>query len=408
MFIILTACWAGPATAVEYVTVPQLLNHKVNDAKATAERIGLEVEVRRDRVVTDPRFFDLVYKQAPKAASALPPGGKLVLYVNKYPGEASQLTRVPNVINQSLPQARQTLKKAEMGEVVVDYWTGNEEVYDNNVVMQEPMCGRMVLKGTRSGLLVYRYDPNMPKKVLLPNITGKPVDQATKTLTDMGLKVKIHPSMRSTHDKDKDGLVASQSPPPKAQILTGKQAVLYVYKYMPPPPMVEVPDVTGKTLKEAQAMLAKVGLRSHARTPRSPFGGQPSPDFTVQSQAPPAGEKVPQNRMVTLILKDNSAQLPPGLSPEKWTYAPGSDIRVSYFSPRGASKSCRIDLVLSSEPHGKPVAGPQRPVASKTMLGQGRGSLTFKAPDRPGSYDLRMYYPDAGGREVASVTLQVK
>ena len=332
----------------------------------------------------------------------------MVLHVNKYPGKPSEIIRVPNVLHKPLPLAREMLKKALLGEVVVDYWVGNEENVHNQVVMQEPMHGCMVLKGTKTELLVYRYDPKMPRKVMLPNLSGKPVEQASKTLTDMGLKVKIHPSTRTTHDQGKDGLVASQSPPPRTQILTGKQAVLYIYKYMPPPPMVEVPDVTGKTLKEGQAMLARVGLRSHARTPRSPFGGQPFPEYTILSQAPPAGEKVPQNRMVTLILQDNSAQLPPGLSPDKWTYGPGSDIRVSFFSPRGASKSCRIDLVLSSEPHGKPVAGHQRPVASITTLNQDRGDLTFKAPDRPGSYDLRMYYPDGGGREVASVTLQVK
>jgi hypothetical protein len=36
------------------------------------------------------------------------------------------------------------------------------------------------------------------------------------------------------------------------------------------------------------------------------------------------------------------------------------------------------------------------------------GTLTFKAPGKPGSYDFRMNGSDSDGREVASVTFAVK
>ena len=68
LLIALTVFRAWPSAAAEEIAVPQLLNYLVDDAVALAQRAGLKVEVRRDRVVTDPRLYNRVYKQEPRAA----------------------------------------------------------------------------------------------------------------------------------------------------------------------------------------------------------------------------------------------------------------------------------------------------------------------------------------------------
>ena len=394
------------AHSAQEVPVPRVQGNLTKDAVSVINNAGLEAKVLKDWVTTDPRQYDRVYKQEPDWEKSLPPGSTVVIHVMKYPGEVDKITVMPKVENLPLPEARQRLQKAGLGEVVIGYWDGNDEKTHDKVLLQNPAAAYRVLKNTKVELLVYKYNPNVPKKVLMPSLIGRPVEQASKTLTDMGLKVRIHSSKRVTHDKEKDGTVASQSPPIRAQILTGKQAVLYVYQYQPPPKMVEVPDVNGKTLKEAQDLLAKAGLRGQPQTFRPDRPGSPM-DGAVTRQIPGPGQKVTEGSLVRLVLDSQRSRVLPGLRTDKWVYRPGEIIRAEYAMPAEWLAGARVSLLPAGpDAKGHPDRN-GRVIASRPLTGRSQGSLGFKAPDRPGDYRLRLYTGVSGQREVASILIKV-
>jgi beta-lactam-binding protein with PASTA domain len=397
---------AMPSLAADEIPVPRVHNLLAEDAKALVEKAGLKAKLLRDRVTRNVYEYNRVYLQKPLWNKSLPPGGEVVLHVYKYEGSPDQMTTVPIVLEKTLSEARELFARADLGEVVVDYWVDNKEEMDNRVVFQWPLRGHKVLKGTKMELLVSKYNPKLPKKIMIPTVAGKPVDQASKTLTNAGLKVKIHPTKRVTHDKKKDGTVVSQSPPPRKQILTGKEVVLYVYRYQPPPPMVEVPEVTGKPLKQAQAILARAGFKGQPHYYRPRPGGVPS-DSVVVSQKPPAGRKAPKGSLVNLTMDYKRPDVLPGLQPERWTYKPGDDIRLAFSIPQKWAAGARVGLFpLIDNASGKENAS-KGAIGSKPLKGRQQGHLTFKAPDKPGRYEFRMHLGGPENTQAAAVSIRI-
>ena len=397
---------AASAWAAAQIPVPHVLSMLSEDAVAHLETAGLKAKILRDRVTTVAAQNNRVYQQDPMTNKVLPAGGEVVLHVYKLAGPPESMTRVPQVLEKALPQAREMLQKAGLGEVKLDYWVDNKKEMDNKVVFQFPLPGHMVLKGTKVELLVSKYDPNIPRQLILPNLVGKPLDQAVETLEKAGLKPKLHDTKRVTHDKQRDGTVASQSPPQKRTVRTGDTVTLYAYQYQPPPPMVVVPEVVGKPLREAQAILARAGLRAHSRSRRPTPHGM-SQDSTVVMQMPEAGSKAAKGALVSLTLDSARTDVLPGLRPDKWVYAPGENIGLAFSMPREWAFAGRVDL-LSADPAGQGGgAGPKAVIASQPLRGRESGRLSFAAPKKPGRYEFRLYMGGKQSRRVATVEFEI-
>ena len=396
---------AAPVWAAAQIPVPHVLSKLSEEAVILVETAGLKAKILRDRVTEAAAQNDRVYKQDPLPKKVLPQGGEVVLHVYRLAGPPENMTRVPQVLEIALPQAREMLQKAGLGEVKIEYWVDNKKEMDNKVVFQLPLPGRLVLKGTKVELLVSKYDPNLPRQLILPNLVGKPLDQAVETLDKAGLKPKLHDTKRVTHDQQRDGTVASQSPPQKRTVRTGDTVTLYAYQYQPPPPMVVVPEVVGKPLREAQAILARAGLRAHSRSRRpTPLGM--SQDSMVIMQMPEAGSKAAKGALVSLTLDSARSDILPGLKPDKWIYAPGEIIGLAFSMPREWAVAGRVDL-LSADPAGQGgEAGPRVVIASQPLRGRESGRLNFAAPKKPGRYEFRLYMGGKQNRRVATVEFE--
>ena len=85
---------------------------------------------------------------------------------------------------------------------------------------------------------------------------------------------------------------------------------------------------------------------------------------------------------------------------------PGQEFTVTFTAPDGLSEGAWIGLIPSLVPHGDEAVNDRNDVAYEYLGGKTSGSFRFKAPGRPGSYDLRMN--DGSGKEIASVTFAVK
>src|SRR3970040_51676 len=85
----------------------------------------------------------------------------------------------------------------------------------------------------------------------------------------------------------------------------------------------------------------------------------------------------------------------------KTTVNPGEPIELRYSTGGWAKQSAWIGVIPSNIPHGNESVNDQHDVDYQ-YIQESNGTLTFRAPIQPGSYDFRMN--DGGGAEVASVT----
>jgi len=92
---------------------------------------------------------------------------------------------------------------------------------------------------------------------------------------------------------------------------------------------------------------------------------------------------------------------------EKTTYKAGEQIRVRFTASDRFLEGAWVGIIPSHIPHGNESENDKNDLSYEYLRGRRSGTLTFRAPDKPGSYDLRMHDTDQDGREVASVTFTV-
>ncbi|MFQ6084346.1 MAG: VWA domain-containing protein [Candidatus Aminicenantia bacterium] len=87
---------------------------------------------------------------------------------------------------------------------------------------------------------------------------------------------------------------------------------------------------------------------------------------------------------------------------------PGGMIKVHFETSTNFAQNAWIGIIPSHVPHGSESVNDQHDLAYQYLNKRISGTLTFKAPTKPGSYDFRMHDTDNNGKEVASVTFIVK
>jgi beta-lactam-binding protein with PASTA domain len=128
-----------------------------------------------------------------------------------------------------------------------------------------------------------------PPPVSLADVTGRPLDQVRPELRRLGLEVSVDEQF----DKQvAEGVVISQRPGP-GTVLKGSTVTLVVSKG---PPLVQVPDVRGRSYGDAEKILADVGLKA-ARGFDVPGGNN-----SVLSQSPGPGTSARWGSTVTLYM----------------------------------------------------------------------------------------------------------
>jgi Mg-chelatase subunit ChlD len=90
------------------------------------------------------------------------------------------------------------------------------------------------------------------------------------------------------------------------------------------------------------------------------------------------------------------------------TYKPGDTITASFEVPEGLPANAWAGVVPSDVPHGSEATNDQHDVEYRYLSGNTSGTLSFSAPEQPGSYDIRLHDTDGGGTEIASVTFTVR
>ena len=145
----------------------------------------------------------------------------------------------------------------------------------------------------------------MPKYVqqgrttTVPNVVGKTLDQATKTLADVGL-----PGKKADVRNDKqypEGTVVVQIPPAGAEVKFGRGVYLTVSGGEP---LVAVPGLRGSTLRNATFALEKAALVMGTATYQV---SEEYPQGTIIDQDTPESTKVPSGRVINVVVSQGKS-----------------------------------------------------------------------------------------------------
>lgn len=95
------------------------------------------------------------------------------------------------------------------------------------------------------------------------------------------------------------------------------------------------------------------------------------------------------------------------LSLDRSSFMINEEIAVHFTAGPGFADNAWIGIIPSNVPHGSETENDRHDMTYQYLKNVQSGTLTFRAPSEPGTYDFRMHDTDNDGKEVASVTFQV-
>ncbi|MFJ9695154.1 Stk1 family PASTA domain-containing Ser/Thr kinase [Kitasatospora sp. NPDC101183] len=247
-----------------------------------------------DQLLTEPRPYDEptpVRRRRPSRMRRLPRkpliwAGALTALVLLVGGATYGLNQglygsVPAVLGKDRTEAQRVLEDQGMHGKFVEVFS--ESVPAGQVISTDPGIGARTRKSDTVTVTVSKG----PKRITVPDVTGRSADQAASALTGVQL---IKGNVTETYsDTVAEGVVISSAPAAGQQLPENSSVALVVSKGMVP-----VPDVTGMSKDDAQKALQAAGFTMQTAGVNLFGTGK------VSSQSPAAGERRPQKTVVTV------------------------------------------------------------------------------------------------------------
>ncbi|HEX2892941.1 MAG TPA: Stk1 family PASTA domain-containing Ser/Thr kinase [Marmoricola sp.] len=227
-------------------------------------------------------------------------------------GSSPQQTQVPTVVGMTQSQAEATLTDA--GLTAQASTEASDTIEKGRVISQSPDANSSVDPGSSVTIVVSSGKPD----VQIPDVIGDNKDSARAQLTALGLQVRMK---GADSDQNKDDVI-SVSPDVGSQVPAGSVVTL-TYSNGPK----AVPDVVGKTEKEATKILQDAGFKVDS----VPDSASTEPKGTVTRQSPQAG--TPQNTGSTITILVSTYEPPPPVTPSPTPPTPSVSLPTS--SPTG-------------------------------------------------------------------------
>jgi beta-lactam-binding protein with PASTA domain len=203
-------------------TVPQITKMTVTEATALLTAHGLVVGDRTDQ--NDLAAAETVIAQDPTAGSVATKGSAVNITVSKGPKDVP----VPDLTGQDEQTARSHLEQAGLVEGSVRRAPSLDQPA-GVVISTDPPGDTQQPEGSKVDLLLSSGAP----KVTMPEVYGRPIDEAAQLIRDAGL-VPRTPSDFPTSDPALDGTVRKTSPQPGVTARKGSPVIISVYTFVPP------------------------------------------------------------------------------------------------------------------------------------------------------------------------------
>jgi eukaryotic-like serine/threonine-protein kinase len=204
---------------------------------------------------------------------------------------SSPEVKVPKVVGLKEAEAVKILKDSDLSPIVSDT-TFDENFPKGSVIVQKPMTGDVVKKGRR----VYVFISGGEPYVNVPILKGRGLREAKLALERIGLKLGLVSEMPSENPKD---VIFDQQFVAGSSIRKGESVGITVSIGSPTEGDITVPDLIGKSLAEAEKLLADDSLKVGKVNYQSSFSLLPN---TILDQYPSKGNKVNKGTVVDLFV----------------------------------------------------------------------------------------------------------
>ncbi|MFC9608967.1 PASTA domain-containing protein [Streptomyces niveus] len=264
----------------QFTRVPSLLGQTEQTAKKRLVDAGLDASVEKDFSDTFER--GTVMRTDPEPRARIRGNGSVTLVISRGP----EIVRVPDLAGKSLADAKDALRKVGLAPGVVAR-SFDEQTDQGDIIRTQPKAGTELRPDAGVALVVSKGRP-----VHMPDVTGRSEEEATASLEDAGLDVKI--AAERVNSPEEAGAVARQSAKEGSKLARGDTVTLTISKG---PRMLAVPDVTGKSIDAATSELKDAGFQ--VEVDRS----FPFLDDTVSKQSVEGGEKAAEGSTITITTK---------------------------------------------------------------------------------------------------------
>jgi eukaryotic-like serine/threonine-protein kinase len=239
-----------------YGTVPGVIGQARDVAQRHLEAEGFTVRWGPS-VFSDTIDRNLVATEKPGPDAHVRDGSTITLALSR----GVQMVTVPKLHGHTASEAASILKAHQLqrGRVNERY---SPNVAKGDVISSQPAAGARVEHGSKVNLLV----SNGPRPLTVPDVHGKTFDDAKAFLASLGFVVG-DPVERFS-DTVPTGQVLASNPPPGTSSFAGATVTLVVSKG---PQLYQVPDVTGKKIQDAIAIINRAGFKAKPRE-IFPFG----------------------------------------------------------------------------------------------------------------------------------------
>ncbi len=201
---------------------------------------------------------------------------------------------VPKVVGLDVSQAEKILDDSDLVAVIADT-TYDASVPKDHVILQRPNSGEIVKIGRRIYLFVSGGEPI----VSVPNLKGKSIRDAKFALERLGLSLGQIEDVPSDNPRD---MIFDQQYAEGTKLQRGARVGVTI-SVGNDEGLLSVPDLIGKSLVEAQKVLADSSLNVGKINYQSSFSLLPN---TVVDQYPSKGSKVNPGSSVDLFVTKNS------------------------------------------------------------------------------------------------------
>jgi serine/threonine-protein kinase len=226
-----------------------------------------------------------------------------VIVLLKFIGSGGSGIPVPQVVGQALNTAEQTIRGDgfKVGRV-----SGHSSATApaNQVISQNPQYGGNATRGSAINL-VYSTGQAAANTVNVPDVTGESQAKATSDLRAAGFVVAVNPQTQQQAGTPPNTVV-SQSPAGNTPAQKGSTVTITLT-----PGNQTVPDVTGDTWQQAQAILSGSPYNFNAQ---EQFVSGPGTPGTVQTTSPGAGAQLGAGQPIIVYVIQPPQSPPPSPS----------------------------------------------------------------------------------------------
>jgi len=204
---------------------------------------------------------------------------------------SSPEVKVPKVVGLKEDDAVRILKDADLSPIVSDT-TYDERFPKGSVIVQKPMSGDVVKKGRR----VYVFISGGEPYVSVPILKGRSLKEAKLSLERVGLKLGQVTEMPSENSKN---VIFDQQFANGTPLRKGESVGITVSIGIVAEGDITVPDLIGKSLTDAEKLLADSSLKVGKVNYQASFSLLPN---TILDQYPSKGNKVNKGTVVDLFV----------------------------------------------------------------------------------------------------------